>query len=105
MDCSALFCFPSVCVYVFLYMHMWKRGYRHRPGFPSFRLPSHSQINTSRHTALSPEISEAFWLHRLPPPVYPGLRSVFLKTGDMDNHINVCVLTPTSQGTCSGVAH
>lgn len=26
MDCSALFCFPSVCVYIFLYMHMWKRG-------------------------------------------------------------------------------
>lgn len=51
---SVLFCFLCVCVYIFLYMHMWKHRYRH--GFPSSRLPSHSQINTSEPTALSPEI-------------------------------------------------
>lgn len=89
MDCSVLFCFPSVRIYIFLYMHMWKRGYRYRPGFPSFCLPSHSQINTSRHAALSPEISEAVWLHSLPPSVYSGPRFVLLKNSDMEKCINV----------------
>lgn len=52
------FAFP-VCVYIFLYMRMWKHGYRYRPRFPSFCLPSHSQVNSSRHAALSPAVSEA----------------------------------------------
>lgn len=80
---------------------MWKRGYRHRPGFPSFRLPSHSQVNTSRHAALSPEISEAVWLHSLPPPVYPGPRFVFFKEC-RHGKIHQCVLHLPARGLVLG---
>lgn len=47
-------------------MHIWKHRYRH--GFPSFLLPSHSQINTSRHAALSPEIKVRLLGHTVSHP-------------------------------------
>lgn len=86
MQWTLLLCFVfPLSVYIFLYMHMWKHGCRCRPGFLSFRLPSHSQIRLPL-TVLSPEISLSA---QSPTPGVSRPQICVLKNADMEKYISV----------------